>query len=463
MTKEQYQKTINKFRFYYNQVMTPELMKLEKRRKRMANIFFLTILLFLGIVYLLLIAKVPALTLFALIPILILGVLTYYRIRAFKAEFKPKIVQLILNFIDLEIEAGNDRRLLEIEQRIQAYNIKINEFQKEIFQAKQKLFAKIEQRLDDIARNIESGMEHEVIDIVKERVLLLEEELADIKRKIRNASTNPSDKATYKRIAEMEADRLIIERKIQNIKLTFEEGLEEQIAYAEKQIRVFQSRNKVLKKRMGEQLKAKLIYQYNHKIAQSTFRESGIFNLTPTIYEGEDYISGYIGTATFEMSELNVARLSPVRAIYETIFRGIFFKANFFYDVGGGLIVFIPQEEKQELSETIRGITSRGGQRIHLPTQEFNDAFVAYAESGVDVNSLLSQNAFKTIMDYKKRSGKKIYVSFYNGYVNIAITESKDILEPKILKSNANFKLIREYFEDILLIMSIVEDFDLNH
>lgn len=462
MTKEQYQKTIDKFRLYYNETISPELMKLEKRRKRMTNIFFLTIVLFLLIVYLLLIAQVPALTLFALIPITILGTMTYYRIKAFKSEFKPKIVQLILNFIDEEIEAGNDRRLLEIEQKIQAYNIQIKEFQKEISRKKQKLYAKIEQRLDDIARNIDSGMEHEVIDVVKERVLLLEEELDDIKKKIRHAIAKP-DGDSRKRITEMEADRLVIERKLQTIKLTFEEGLEEQINYAEKQIKVLEARNRVLKKRMGEHLKAKLTYKYDQKISKSTFRDSGIFNLSPTIYEGEDYISGYIGTATFEMSELYVARLSPVRAIYETIFRGIFFKANFFYDVGGGLVVFIPQEERQELSETIRGITSRGGQRIHLPTPEFNEAFVAYAESGVDVGSLLSQNAFKTIMDYKKRSGKKIYVSFLNGYVNIAITESKDILEPKILKSNANFKLIREYFEDILLIMSIVEDFDLNH
>ena len=462
MTKEQYQKTIDKFRLYYNTTISPELLKLEKRRKRMSNIFFLTVVLFLIIAYLLIIAKVPALTLFALIPITVLGTMTYYRIKAFKAEFKPKIVQLILNFIDEEIEAGNDRRLLEIEQRIQAYNTQINQLEKDVSRTKQKLYAKIEQRLDDITRNIESGMEHEVIDVVKERVTLLEEELEDIKQKIRHAIAKP-DGNSQKRISDMEADRLIIEQKLQTIKLTFEEGLEEQINYIEKQIKTLQIRNQVLEKRMGEHLKAKLVYQYDKMIAQSTFRNSGIFNLTPTIYEGEDYISGFIGTATFEMSELYVARLSPVRAIYETIFRGIFFKANFFYDVGGGLVVFIPQEERQELSETIRGITSRGGQRINLPTKEFNEAFVAYAESSIDVNSLLSQNAFKTIMDYKKRSGKKIYVSFLNGYVHIAITESKDILEPKILKSNASFKLIREYFEDILLIMSIVEDFDLNH
>ncbi|MFK7947938.1 MAG: DUF3137 domain-containing protein [Saprospiraceae bacterium] len=462
MTKEQYQKTIDRFRVYYNKIISPALSKLEKRRKRMRNIFFLTIVLFLLIVYLLIIAEVPALTLFALIPITILGSMTYYRIKAFKAEFKPKIIQLILNFIDEEIEAGNDRRLLEIEQKIQAYNIQIIEFQKEISRKKQKLYAKIEQRLDDIARNIDSGMEHEVIDVVKERVLLLEEELDDIKKKIRHAIATP-DGNSQKRIAEMDADRLVIERKLQTIKLSFEEGLEEQINYAEKQIRILDIRNQVLKKRMGQHLKAKLVYQYNQKISKSTFRDSGIFNLSPTIYEGEDYISGYIGTATFEMSELYVARLSPVRAIYETIFRGIFFKANFFYDVGGGLVVFIPQEERQELSETIRGITSQGGQRINLPTKEFDKAFVVYAEQGVEIDSLLSKNAFKTILDYRKRSGKKIYVSFLNGYVNIAITESKDILEPNIFKSNANFKLIREYFEDILLIMSIVEDFDSNH
>jgi hypothetical protein len=462
VTKEQYQKIIDKFRLYYNISIFPELVKLEKRRKRMTGFFFFTIFLFIVISYLLIIARIPALTLFALIPISVLGIISYYRIKAFKAEFKPIIVKLILDFVDKEIEAGNDRRLLEIKQRIQSYDIKIEEFQKNISQTKQKLYAKIEQRLDDISKNVEDGFEHEVIDVVKERVLLLEEELEDIKEKINYAILNP-DSGSHNRIEEMEAARLIIEKKIQRTKLTFEEGLEEQINYAEEQIHILKTRNEALKKRMSEHLKAKLVYNYDQKISKSIFQNSGIFNLSPSIYEGEDYISGFIGTATFEMSELYVARLSPVRSIYETVFRGIFFKANFFYNVGGGLIVFIPQEERQELSETIRGITSRGGKRIELPSREFNEAFVAYAEKEVNVSSLLTQNAFKTIMDYKKRSGKKIYVSFVKGFVNIAITESKDILEPKIFKSNTNFKFIREYFEDMLLIMSIVEDFDLNH
>jgi hypothetical protein len=461
MTTEQYQNIINKFRFYYNQVISKELQKLEKRRKRLMYFFIFSIVLFLVLVILLMEAKVNALTLFALIPISAYNIFIYYRIKHFKSIFKPAIVRLILDFIDTEIEAGNDRRLMEIEQRIQSYNIKIKELEELISRTKQKLYFKIEQRLEDIAKNIDGGIEQNIIDVVKERVILLDAELTDLKQKIAHARANP-DRDSENRIADMEEEHLIIEKKLRIIKLSLEDGLEEQILAAEREIRNLKGRNSVFKKRMGEHLKAKLHYKFDRKIPQETFQESSIFNINPSLYEGEDYISGYIGTANFEMSELNVMRLSPVRALLETVFRGIFFKANFYYDTGG-LVVFIPKEERQELSETIRGITSKGGKRIHAPSPEFDELFVAYASADVDINSLLSQEAFKAIMDYKKRLNKKIYVAFNNGYVYIAVTETKDILEPKILKSNANYKLVREFFEDILLIISIVEDFDLNH
>lgn len=462
MTKEQYQRTLDKFRLYYNRKISPELHKLEKKRKQLTNLFILAIVLFLLLTYLLFLAHVPALTLFALIPIAIFGFYMYNQIKGFRAEFKPKVVELILEFIDAEIESGNTQRLLEIEQRIQAYNMKIKELEHIISLTKQKLYYKIEQRIEDIARNIESGMENDVTDIVKERVLLLDQELQDLKNKIRNARSAP-DKNSAQRILDMEAEHFIVEKKIHHIKLSLEEGLEEQIANVENQVRALKGRKQNLIMRIGEHLKTKLNYEYNKKISKATFDSSGIFNVNISSYKGEDYISGYIGTASFEMSELEVLRLSPVRSLYETIFRGIFFKANFYYNTGGGLVVFIPQEDRQELSETIRGITSKGGQRISLPSRELNERFVAYATAEVDVNSFLSQEAFKFILDYKKQSGKKVYMSFTSGHAYIAITETKDILEPKVFSSNANYRLIREYFEDILLIVSIVEDFDLNH
>jgi hypothetical protein len=462
MTKKQYQKIVSDFRIYYNKEMSPALQILERKRKRLAGYFFFSIILFAVLIYLIFAAHIPALTLFALIPITIYTVFVYYRVQNFKAEFKPIVVQLILDFIDKEIEAGNNRRLQEIEQNMQAYNLRIKELQYEVSQTKQKLYYKIEQRIEDISKNIDGGVEHEVIDVVKKRVDLLEVELNDLRNKIAHAKAKP-DNNSEQRIEDMEAEHLIVERKLKAIKLSLEEGLEEQIEQAEFEIGQLKRRNKIFRKRMGERLKASLQYNFNQKISKSTFMESGIFNINPDVYKGEDYIKGYIGTATFEMSELHVQRFSPVRSILENIFQGIFFKANFYYDASGGLVVFIPKEERQELSETIRGITSQGGSQISVDSPEFDELFVAYASADVDADSLLSKEALASILDYKKRSGKKIYVSFIDGYVYIAITETKDILEPKILKSNADYKLIREFFEDLLLIISIVEDFDLNH
>ncbi|NJN78623.1 MAG: hypothetical protein HC803_10125 [Saprospiraceae bacterium] len=183
MTTEQYQNTIKKFRFYYKDVITPKLEVLEKRRKRLMYFFIASVAMFILLSILLIRTQVPALSLFALIPITLCGIFIYYRIKHFKSIFKPAIIQLILDFIDVEIEAGNDRRLLEIEQRIQSYNIRIKELEEHISRIKQKLYFKIEQRIEDIAKNIDSGIEYEVIDVVKQRVVLLDEELIDLKQK----------------------------------------------------------------------------------------------------------------------------------------------------------------------------------------------------------------------------------------------------------------------------------------
>ena len=280
MTKKQYQKIVSDFRIYYNRDMSPALQKLERKRKRLAGYFFFSILLFALLIYLIFAAHIPALTLFALIPVTIYAVFVYYRVQYFKAEFKPIIVQLILDFIDKEIEAGNNRRLQEIEQNMQAYNLRIKELQYEVSQTKQKLYYKIEQRIEDIAKNIDGGVEQEVIDVVKKRVDLLEIELEDLRNKIGHAKAKP-DNNSEQRIEDMEAERLIVERKLMAIKLSLEEGLEEQIERAEFEIAQLKRRNKIFRKRMGERLKASLQYDFNKKISKSTFMESGIFNINP--------------------------------------------------------------------------------------------------------------------------------------------------------------------------------------
>jgi hypothetical protein len=56
-----------------------------------------------------------------------------------------------------------------------------------------------------------------------------------------------------------------------------------------------------------------------------------------------------------------------------------------------------------------------------------------------------------------------MYFSFQGNQIYMAVTEQKDILEPKLFQSNVSFELIREFFEDIHLLLEIVEDFEATH
>jgi hypothetical protein len=53
-----------------------------------------------------------------------------------------------------------------------------------------------------------------------------------------------------------------------------------------------------------------------------------------------------------------------------------------------------------------------------------------------------------------------LYISFIKNEIYIAITEPDDILEPYVFRSNVSFELIYEFYEEIDLLMSMLEDFD---
>ena len=209
----------------------------------------------------------------------------------------------------------------------------------------------------------------------------------------------------------------------------------------------------------GRQLR----YDYKKFIPIDRFQKSGIFVEPPTYYKGEDYIEGTIGSANFEMSELDVRKLSYVRPGFDTIFRGIFFYSNF-HKIVDGTIIFMPQDKRQFLMSTIKGITKKGGMQYPVDEPEgFSEEFLVYTNIDFPVDKLLSPAIFQAILNYKLETGKDIYVSLVNNEIYIAVSHSEDILEPNFFSSNAKFHLVKEFFEDLMLIIAIIEDFDLHY
>lgn len=206
-----------------------------------------------------------------------------------------------------------------------------------------------------------------------------------------------------------------------------------------------------------------LKYDSKRFIQKDRFIASRLFGTEAPFYEGEDYISGKIGELDFEMCELNVKELSKVRNKLNYVFRGIFLHTTFNRPLRG-MIIVLPREFKQYLSRSIRIFNTLGGDEYEGNLEKrFSQFFMTFATKDANAVSLLSKDMQNAIVKYRYETKKEIYVSFIEKEIYIGITEPKDILEPFIFRSNVSFELVREFFEDIHMMISIVEYFDANN
>ncbi|NJL75977.1 MAG: hypothetical protein HC892_14100 [Saprospiraceae bacterium] len=99
-------KRLEDFRIYYNHTIHPELIRMELHRKRLIRLFIVSFVILLGIIAFELFVGVLALTLLIAIPIVIYIIWLIYQAQKFRQNFKPRIVQLLLDFIDDSLSYG---------------------------------------------------------------------------------------------------------------------------------------------------------------------------------------------------------------------------------------------------------------------------------------------------------------------------------------------------------------------
>lgn len=94
------------FRLFYNQSIYPELRHLELRRRRLLRLLGLSILLLTGIFVLEVYMHIFVLTMALFIPVGLWIAYLLFRVKVYYDEFKPRIVGLVLDFIDNDINFG---------------------------------------------------------------------------------------------------------------------------------------------------------------------------------------------------------------------------------------------------------------------------------------------------------------------------------------------------------------------
>lgn len=93
----------NDFRLFYNQSIHPELLHLELQRRRLIRLMFVSVLLLLGVVALQLYIGIFVFTLALLIPVGLWIAYLVFKIQTYFKAFKPRIVALLLDFVDNHI------------------------------------------------------------------------------------------------------------------------------------------------------------------------------------------------------------------------------------------------------------------------------------------------------------------------------------------------------------------------
>lgn len=210
-----------------------------------------------------------------------------------------------------------------------------------------------------------------------------------------------------------------------------------------------------------------LTYSKFGKVSEPIFKMSGIFQKRIDNYKGDDHVSGTIGKTRVEFSELYVSyetRSSKGGKQEHVVFKGLFFMADFNKHFKGSTVVLPDTAEKLlgHVGTFFQSMNKVRGSLIKLEDPEFERSFAVYGSDQIEARYILSTSLMKRIMDFQKKTGKRIYLSFVGSKVFVAIPYQKDLFEPRVFRTILDFTPVQEYFEDLQLAAGIVDDLNLN-
>ena len=138
------------------------------------------------------------------------------------------------------------------------------------------------------------------------------------------------------------------------------------------------------------------------------------------------------------------------------IFRGLFFIAKFSKNFQHRTFI-LPNKFTNKITPQ-----SWRGQIINLEDPEFNRMFRVYGDSQLESRYILSTNLMNRLVQFQKKARRNVYISFLEGHVCIAIRYHHNLFEPKLFSSMLSFAPLKEYFENLQLMIGIVQDLNLN-
>ncbi|MBN2815649.1 MAG: DUF3137 domain-containing protein [Campylobacterales bacterium] len=211
-----------------------------------------------------------------------------------------------------------------------------------------------------------------------------------------------------------------------------------------------------------------LNYDSHRHIDPLHFKRSKLFTSEPDRVRGNDYVYGHIDSISIQFSDFHAEKKhkdSKGRTTWSTIFQGLFIVSEFNKNFHGTTVV-LPDTAQSTFGDLIGNfLQSKNAMRqelVKMDDVEFEREFVVYSSDQVEARYILTHTLMKRLLNYKKRTGEDVLVSFTSKNINIAIAYNKDLFEPSVFHSLLKYKVAMEYVQTLHLATGIVEELKLN-
>ncbi|MDM8564664.1 DUF3137 domain-containing protein [Candidatus Halobeggiatoa sp. HSG11] len=199
-----------------------------------------------------------------------------------------------------------------------------------------------------------------------------------------------------------------------------------------------------------------LTYYPQREITYQEFQVTKLAEYLDTIdtLSGEDYVEGMLGKTAIKFSEINAARTEMDEhgnEYHVTVFNGLFFIFDF-NKAFEGLTVVVPKGNYYWNS----------GELVKLESPKFEQEFSVYSDNQITARYILSPSLMQRILKFKQTSKKKLYLSFVDGKLYVAISISGDLFEPNVFSTLLDYEIYRDFFTNMSFAENIVEELNLN-
>ena len=213
-----------------------------------------------------------------------------------------------------------------------------------------------------------------------------------------------------------------------------------------------------------------LIYTPDGAVPQYEFVKSRIFPYSCDKYSGEDHFSGRLDKTEIVFSEVTAKHRSSSgsgssqKDEYNTFFKGLFIIADFNKHFRTHTVVLPDTAEKLfgKFGQKLQAMASGRGELIRLEDPRFEQEFCVYGEDQVEARYILTPALMERILAFKKKWNTRVYLSFLDSKVYIAINMYKNLFELRTFKSAADYTFLEESMRFLTLLIEIVDDLNLN-